>query len=49
MTIDKNFMSFYLVMGIILAFLLFMALSTAWIMHDVNKKAIRDLPTLERC
>lgn len=45
MTLDKNFMSFYLVMGIILAFLIFMGVSTAWIIHDVNKKAIRDTPT----
>jgi len=45
MTLDRNFMSFYLVIGIILAFLLFMGISTAWIIHDVNKNAIRDVPT----
>ena len=45
MTLDRNFISFYLVIGIILAFLLFMGISTAWIIHDVNKNAIRDVPT----
>jgi len=44
MTLDRNFISFYLVIGIILAFLLFMGISV-WIIHDVNKNAIRDVPT----
>lgn len=48
MVLDKKFMSFYLVIGIILAFLVFMAISTAWIIHDVNKKAIRDIPTMTK-
>lgn len=47
MTLNKQYMNFYLVMGIILAFFVFMIVTTAFIIHDVNQNAIRDIPTVQ--
>jgi len=45
MILHKSDYNLYLVGIILTGFLIFMAITTVWVIHDVNKKAIRDVPT----